>query len=246
MAQGALGRKRPLDLKHVDKWPLTAAHIEEIAEPRPMAVGIDWFPEFDEPYWDAGARAWYVRAPSPRSRPRGGHAIALKPRGVNDLGSWYDFYNQVSEGICVSEAVARMQSLNNRRAYQPRWLYDQCKKIDGAPNEEGTWVSVAFDVTRKQGLVRRKPGEPHALHQGEITRYPDAREGISANRWATSIDDVLNVLGYADKDYVDGLNSWGRLSPDGREGYPHLVRFPAEVMEFLRNRDAEFGIVTDR
>lgn len=233
------GRLAPPDWDHVDKYPMTASHLARVTRPRPVVIGIDWFDSFDTPEWDQSTQAWWIGRDGRLDGRPNGHSVCLKPRGSNDPGSWYDFYDQVDQGICVSEACSRHQSHYNRRAYQPRWLYDQCKKIDGIPNEEGTFVRAGMDVLKRQGHVRRKPAEPHALLKDEITRYPLASEGISAYRWLRGIDDVLEVLGYGDKDYVDILNSWGRW-------YPHMVRMPASTLERLYFRDGEFAVATDR
>ncbi len=64
-------------------------------------------------------------------------------------------------------------------------------------------------------------------------------EGISENRWARRVEDVLQALGTPERDYVTLLNSWGKE-------YPHLVRMPAEVLDRLLREDGEAGLVTDR
>jgi hypothetical protein len=237
---GALGRVAPPDWEHVEKYPLTAEIRDEITVPRPVVIGVNWYPEFDEPFRDSSGH-WRVKDPAPRSRPRGGHALCLKPLRVVDRESWWGWYDQVSEGICVSEACGRHQSLNNRRMYQPRWIYDRCKERDGIPNEEGTFVRTGFEVMRDLGLVRPIRGEQHKLRAHSLDdRKPVAGDGISVFRWARSIDDVLQVLGYGRYDFVDLLNSWGR------EGYPHYVRMSAAALERLWYEDGELAIATDR
>jgi len=92
-------------------------------------------------------------------------------------------------------------------------------------------VRAALDILRKVGhCVKDGTGPTAAAVLGE---------GIAANRWARSVDDVLSVLGYDGLDFVDVLNSWGR-------GYPHLTRMPAKVLERLWKEDGEVGLVTDR
>lgn len=210
--------------------------------PRPVVIGVDWFPEFDEPEQDSQGHWWIARnGIGARSQPRGGHSVALKPKGVLDTSFWYRLYDQGEEGICVAEAGSRMSSLNNRRSYQPQWLYDRCKEYDGEPGQmNGTYVNSAFNVLRSKGHVRRKLGEPQGLTSGQYdNRTPVVADGISAFRWVRSIDDALDVLGYGGLDYVDILNSWGTY-------YPHLVRMPADVLEVLWYRDGEIGVATDR
>ena len=91
-------------------------------------------------------------------------------------------------------------------------------------------MRAGLDILRKRGHCEVDNGRtsPEAIG-----------EGIKANRWARSIDDVLSTLGYTGLDYVDVLNSWGRR-------YPHLTRMPATVLERLWKEDGEVGIVTDR
>jgi hypothetical protein len=219
-------------------------------EPTPAAMGVDWFPEFDEPYKDSRG-IWRVRMPSTRSQPRGGHCVALKQRYAVDTTGWYDFYDQGSEGACVGFGTSRVMSLMNRKRYFARWLWDRAKEIDpwddtNPGDDEGTLVRSAFDVLKNKGHVPwRTTYEPLNTDGegpdsvGRAKLKPVLSEGISAYRWIRSIDDLLEVLGYKGLDYADVINSWGR-------SYPHLVRFPAEVLDFLWQRDGEIGVVVDR
>lgn len=236
---GALGRRTPTTWTHVEKYPLTAPRLAEITVPRPVVIGIDWFDDFDSPEQDSAGKWWIGRNLNRLGSVRGGHSVCLKPYGIEDTSFWYRLYDQGEEGICVSMAGSRAQSLNNRRSYQPRWLYDRCKEIDG-DNEEGTWVDSAMKVEKAKGLLRRKLGdslnlEPHALDSAT----PTLSDGISAYRWIRSIDDALTVLGQPNRDYVILLNSWGTF-------YPHYVRMPAATLEYLWFRDGEIAVSTDR
>jgi hypothetical protein len=238
---GALGRIAPKTWEHVDKYPLTAPHLAEITvAPRPVVIGVNWYPEFDEPYQDSAGK-WWLPDIKRGSEPRGGHSVCLKPYGVDDTSFWYRLYDQQNEGICVAEAGSRMSSLNNRISFQPRWLYDRCKEYDGEPYQDnGTYVNSAFWVQRNKGHVRRQLGEEQGLEPGQYDdRVPKLSYGISAYRWARSIDDVLAVLGTPTRDYVNILNSWGTF-------YPHYVRMSADTLERLWFEDGELGIATDR
>lgn len=240
MAVDQLGRLTPTDWTHVDKYPLKGSVRSDVleAKPRPVVIGVNWYEAFDRPVQEG--RYWYIKD-GPLGEIRGGHCVCLKPRGATEPTSWWEWYDQVSEGICVGEGVSRMASHFNRKRYQSRWLYDECKKVDGYDGE-GTWVSVGLDVLRELGHVARKPGEKHWLTSNESlqgTGRDSQLEGISANRWIRSIDDCLQVLGYQDKGYVDVINSWGR-------GYPKLTRLDVDVLERLWNEDGEIGVATDR
>jgi hypothetical protein len=145
-------------------------------------------------------------------------------------------HSYVAEGVgvhnCVGFGISRLASQLNRKLYDGFWLYHEAQKVDEWPGEDydGTSVRAGLDILRTRGHCESQNGRvsPEAIG-----------EGIKANRWARSVDDVLDTLGYSGLDYVDVLNSWGR-------GYPHLTRMPANVLERLWKEDGEVGIVTDR
>jgi hypothetical protein len=223
-----LGRRAPTDWAHVDRYPLMAAVAPE--KPTPVVIGVSWYENFDEPQQDSRRHWWVGRGPL--GRVRGGHCVCLKPRGAVDLTAWWHFYDQGVEGSCVGFGCSRMMSLLNRRRYDARWLYEQAQLVDewsDTPPEEGTSVRAGLDILRTRGHKR----------SGSTRYMPDPAEGIAANRWARSIDDVLSVLGYDGLDYVDILNRWN-------VDYPHLTRMPAETLQRLFEEDGEFGVVTDR
>ena len=226
---GSLGRRPPSDWKHVDRFPLTIATAPK--KPAPVVIGVNWYVEFDSPQPDAQGHQWIARD-GRLTTVRGGHCVCLKPRGATDPDAWWDFYDQGNEGACVGFGISRLASQLNRRTYDGFWLYHEAKKVDEWPGEDydGTSVRAGLDILRKVG---------HRVLENGVEAPPALSEGIRANRWARSVDDVLAVLGYDGLDYVDVLNSWGR-------GYPHLTRMPATVLERLWREDGEVGIVTDR
>lgn len=240
-AAGPLGRLVPTDFEHVDKYPLRALPQTEQPKKAPVVIGVNWYEAFDRPQRDSRGR-WWIAADGNLGSVRGGHAVCLVPFGIDEPWAWWAWFNQVDEGICVSEAVSRCMALLNRKRYQPRPLYDVAQDIDEysfTPPEAGTSVRAGLDVARTMGLVPAKRGEAHLVGKGEVTRPFVPGEGISANRWATSTDEVLTVLGADGRDYVPVANSWGR-------GYPRRVLMPATVLERLRREDGELGLVTDR
>jgi hypothetical protein len=226
---GPLGRRVPSDWQHVERYPLTAATAP--SKPTPVVIGVNWYVEFDAPVKDDQGHYWIARD-GKLSKVRGGHCVCLKPKGNSDLDAWWNFYDQGQEGACVGFGVTRLASQLNRKEYDAPWLYHEAQKVDEFPGEdyEGTTVRAGLDVLRKVG---------HRVVTDGKSGAPDPAEGIAANRWATSIDDVLSALGYDGLDYVDVLNSWGH-------GFPHLTRMPASVLERLRTEDGEVGLVTDR
>jgi hypothetical protein len=227
---GPLGRVVPPDWQHVENFPLTAATFP--TRPTPVVIGVNWYHEFDNPQQDRQGHYWVARD-GHVTTVRGGHCVCLKPRGTTDPDAWWSYYDQGAEGACVGFGVSRLASQLNRKIYDAFWLYHEAQKVDERPGEdyEGTTVRAGLDILRKRG---------HRVVTNGVAARPDVAEGIIANRWAHSIDEVLQVLGYDGLDYVDVLNSWGR------EGYPHLVRMPAGVLDRLRDEEGELGLVTDR
>lgn len=246
---GALGRIVSPDWEHVDRFPLTAAAIEAITVPTPVVIGVNWYTAFDSPVKDSSGHYWIGRDPKQLGSVRGGHCVCLKPRGVTDLIAWWDFYDQFHEGACVGFGATRCMSLINRKRYFARWLWDRAKDVDGFSDtnpgdDNGTTVRAALDVLRERGHVPWKASYA-SMDDQPADSFPRSGlspvlgEGISANRWIRSMDDMLAVLGYSGLDYCDVINSWGR-------SFPHLTRIPVATLERLWREDGEFGVPTDR
>jgi hypothetical protein len=231
-------------------------------EPSPAAIGINWYSNFDDPVdaagntYTVGAKpvggSWWIgKNPKRLGDLRGGHCVALKQRYASDYTTWWDFYDQGSEGACVGFGTSHVMTLINRKRYFARWLWDQAKLVDpwddtNPGDDEGTLVRSALDVLKDKGHVkwatkyesinRDGHGEDSAA-RAKLT--PSLAEGIKAYRWIRDINDLTEVLGYQDVGYVDIVNSWGRY-------YPHLTRMPLETVERLWNEDGEIGVVVDR
>jgi hypothetical protein len=233
MTRQPLGRRTPTDFEHVEKYPITALPV--IPKRTPVAIGVNWYPAFDNPVKGSQSAYWVNEIPGHQA-PRGGHCVCLLPQGWEDPVAWWIYYNQVNEGKCVGEGCSRMMSLLNRKRYDPTWLWNEAKKVDEWPDtnpgdDNGTSVRAACDVLRTKGHV--------PYRKGAYLSKPILSEGISANRWATKADQVLELLGIPTLDYVRFLNSWGT-------GYPHITRMPATTLQRLLDEDGEACIVTDR
>lgn len=227
-----LGRREPTDFVHIDRWPLRTLAVAERPTSVPMAIGVNWYAEFDRPVKGRDGR-WRVAQDGRLTRIRGGHCLCLAPADFQDPASWWTFYDQGAEGACVGFGCSRMMSLLNRYRYAGRWLYQQAQLVDewaDTPPEEGTSVRAGLDILRKVG---------HRRVRGSRTGDPDPAHGIAANRWATDIDDVLATIGRPGADEIPWLNSWGR-------DYPHVVWVPTQVHARLLSEDGEYGAVTDR
>jgi hypothetical protein len=244
MATGPLGRRTPTDFTHVEKYPLTA--LAEPAQPTavPVAIGINWYTNFDSPQQE-GNRWWIGRGDL--GTIRGGHCVCLKPGKVPDHTSWWEFYDQGKEGACVGFGCSRVMSLLNRKRYFARWLWDHAKMGDEWPDtnpgdDQGTAVRAAMDVLRGVGHVSWKASYAQ-LDVPQRDAVPGvASEGIAANRWATTVDEVHRTLATPLADQLGAVpfvNSWGRA-------YPHITWMPDETLDRLIQEDGEVALVTDR
>ena len=243
-----LGRYIPDDWKHVEKYPLRSSDIRQLANPTPVGIGVNWYDAFYasrliERKGRFGKTEWWVRE-GDLGRIRGGHALVLEPFSGphRDIVSWWEWHDQVSEGICVSEMAVRLMSLMNRIRYQPRPIYDHAQTIDYWPGEnyDGTSADAGLATLRTLGAIPAKRGERHVIEKGVITRPFQEAHGISENRWVVDDDDLFRTLGAENSEYAVWLNSWGRPH------YPHRVKVPRSVISRLRSEDGEFGIITDR
>jgi hypothetical protein len=137
--------------------------------------------------------------------------------------------------------VSRMMTLLNRRRYDAFRAYHEAQRVDEWDGEDysGTSVRAGCDVAREMGMWRVRAGG---------TSGPYHQDGIEANRWARSLDDIAACLSPDDDGkrvlnagYVTMLNSWGA------EGYPHYTRIPLDVLERLIFREGGDAVVaTDR
>jgi hypothetical protein len=234
MAENPLGRRPPTDDEHIRRYPLTVAALPQL--PVPVVIGVLWYTDFDTPTWDARARRWLIGRDSTNlGRIRGGHCVCIKPQGIVDPVSWWRLMDQGSEGACVGFGSTRAMMLLNRRRYDARWLYHMAQTIDEWPGEDydGTSVRAGMDVLRDMG---------HRRVRGKRTSAVDAAEGISENRWARSVEEVMACLQsprYEAMGMVPILNSWGA-------SYPHLTYMPLETLDRLIREDGEATIITDR
>lgn len=230
-----LDRRIPGDWKHVSKYRLTASPVAvEDLPPLPVIMGTNWYRWMSNPVYDASDnRYWIGRGLQPDrwGVALGGHAYVLKPSSVRDYTSWWDWYDQGEEGKCVGFASARAMTLIDRVRVDPHGIYHAAQAIDEwpeTPPEEGTSVRAAIDVLRTVGAAPVRGGKV-----GVTT----LKHGVSANRWAVSVEEVYSVLKspYLERQGVVALlNSWGRY-------YSHITYVQAE--HFVRLLD-EWGEAT--
>ena len=232
MSAERLGRKVPSDFEHVAKYPLTAAVTPD--RPSPVVLGINWYLAFESPQKRSDGRYWLPAATANLGPVLGGHAICVKPGVLTDPVEWWDFYDQIG-GSCVGYSESRAMSLVNRTRYGGLWLYETAQDHDEWPGSdyEGTSVRAGFEVLRTIGHRRLLRG---------ILQEERPGDGISAYRWARSVDEVHAAIKMPLADSLGAvplLQSWGR-------SYPHIVWLPDSTLDRLLVEDGEAGLITDR
>lgn len=241
----ALGCRPSETDEHIRKFPLTTATLPSV--PTPSAVGVNWYSNFDSPVKLSDGRWWVGRGNL--GSIRGGHCVMCPTTAYTDADSWWDFYDQGSEGACVGFGASRMMSHLNRKRYMARWLWDFAKVRDewddtNPGDDNGTSVRAALEVLRTAGHVyyTSKLATIEASWQARDSLAGNAAEGIAAYRWATNMDQWLAALGSPTYLQIGGVpfhNSWGR-------DYPRKVWMPLATWARLMNEEGEFGMVTDR
>ncbi len=107
--------------------------------------------------------------------------------------------DQGDEGTCVSFACASgMKEYQELLDYEklvklsPRFIYSECKKIDGMPEAEGTTLRAAMQVLNKKGVCQEKfwPYKPHQTDK--------AKKGFSANAKKFRIKTYARILNLND------------------------------------------------
>lgn len=110
----------------------------------------------------------------------------LLPDPTADMVS---FMNQGNLGSCVgwswTWAMAYIHAVDGvMPRYDAVWLYNQAQLLDDNPNtppDEGTTVRAGGDVLRNEGAMPILDGKDGVA---------DPADGIAADRWATTIDEV--------------------------------------------------------
>lgn len=219
--------------KYLRRFSLTPETIP--AKPTSVRIGINFYHNFFAPQIDKDGHAWIGKGRR-WGKIDGGHAMIVPKQGAvltQDLAS---YYNQHDTPQCVAYSNCLAATLDNDgQLYVPAWLYhrsqDTYDRIPGPPPPyEGTEVRAALECERVEGLVRKD----------ETT--PRADDGISAYRWATTIEMMHQAAGTdVNLGYFVVFNSWG-----WRWGEHGTVRIPNEAMHRLIFKEAgDAGIPTD-
>lgn len=105
------------------------------------------------------------------------------PKSIDYTDDMTEVGDQGAEGTCVGWACANgckeyqeMIDYGERVRLSPRFLYDECKKLDGFPNEEGTSIAVAMKVLRNIGVCREIYYPYYGSMNNSIPIYKDANK----------------------------------------------------------------------
>ena len=235
---GPLGARIPEDKPYVDKYPLTATTLPNVAQPG--VLGIPWYSKFDVPV-KKNLRWWIGLDSKNLGYIRGGHAICMQPGDASalDMWLWWKFYDQGSEGACVGFSLSRALSLINRSRYDGFWLYHEAQKIDewdDTPPAEGTSVDAGCQILLNRG---------HRRYDSKTGRFlpENIKSGIGSYRWATSVDDIHAFLKHPTADKLGAvplLNSWGT-------NYQRKVWMPDETLDRVVFKEGgECAVLIDR
>ena len=112
--------------------------------------------------------------PSVKLPPRTDYTAKMTP--VRDQGA---------EGTCVAfSTVAGMKEYQEKQDWKkylelsPRFLYSECKKLDGAPDIEGTQIRYAMKVLKNLGVCRESfwRYKPHQADKPKAGASRDAKK----------------------------------------------------------------------
>lgn len=107
------------------------------------------------------------------------------PKKVDYTAKMSPVRDQGEEGTCVSFATTSgMKEYQEKIDYQklvvlsPRFLYNECKKIDGMPDSEGTTIRIAMKVLKNIGTCRESywPYQPHQADKPKKGAPANARK----------------------------------------------------------------------
>ncbi len=111
--------------------------------------------------------------------------VVKLPKKIDYTQKMSPIRDQGDEGVCVGFAVASgMKEYQEILDYQklvelsPRFVYSECKKIDGMPEEEGTTIRAAMQVLESKGVCQEKfwPYLPHQKTKAQEGAISNAKK----------------------------------------------------------------------
>ena len=237
-----LGRNKPPDTVHIEKYPLTA--LEAPPTKVPVPVGVNWYSAFDRPAQGTDGR-WRVTLGSTGGTVRGGHCFSFEPPGEPDTERNWTFYDQGSEGACEGFGHARAMTLMKGQLLDAWWLYDDARRDEGTyPEGEGATNRHACAALAKWGVHTVKaeyPGGPPAVIERVAWKENVPGFEVASYHWASTVEQVIASLGFpSTANELPFLNSWGR------GGYEHRVWMPVDVLARLLSEEGEASVLVPR
>lgn len=234
----ALGRLKPPDWQHVEKYPLTALAADQRPAHVPVSIGVNWYTAFDSPIEqpDGSYRLPDVAKGEQLGTVRGGHCVCLRPPALSDPDGCWQRYNQGQEGACEGFGHARVFSLLYGGLFDAFWLYDDARRAEGTfPSGEGSTNRAVLQALVKWGVhTSHDPSQRDPWRTNAPGRFPI----VKTYRWATTATDVLAVLGATAGDAIL-LNSWGTE-------YPRQVLLPGATLDRLLREEGEADVITEK
>ncbi len=216
-----LGRKTPLDWKHVELYP-AAPDLQGS-----VVFGINWYEGFDNPVKGSDGRFRIKIA----GNVRGGHCICSDKSVSPDAWAWHQFYDQGDEGACTGFGTSRALTLHTGRTFDAFWVYDDARRIEHTyPEGEGAYVRDAFKAQQQWGA--HYESGPHCVRTPWHFGAPGVR--LASYHWVTTAQQVQTALGTTEQE-IPLLNSWGT-------SYPETVYVSLEDVERLLKEEGEAGI----
>lgn len=161
------------------------------------------------------------------------------PKKVDYTGKMSPVRDQGDEGTCVGFATtAGMKEYQEKIDYEklvilsPRFLYNECKKIDGLPGEEGTTIRSAMKVLKKAGVCQEKfwPYKPH--------QQDKPKPGAVTNAVKFRVLTFARILNLAELK----MNLAGKgPCVTGIEVFQGMMDTPTGVVPMPKNRETPLG-----
>lgn len=239
---GSLGRIKPPDTEHLEKYPAKNLAPESFPVGVPVPIGVSWYTAFDDPkkMSDGSYHLADVGKGESLGSIRGGHCIPLVPLGqvVHDTTARWKFYDQGQEGACEGFGHSRAMTIIHGALYDAFWLYDQARKVEGRyPDGEGTTNRSACKALQTLG-VRQQTAVVCSRDEGH-DKPADKSLGISSYHWASTAEEICKALNRINASAVPFENSWG-------EAYPKEVWMPVATLERLMHEQGEASILIPR
>lgn len=155
---------------------------------------------------------------------------------------WHWTHDQGSEGACVGHGTAMERAIREgierrkrgQRPYtvrfNPWWFWDRAKEIDewaetNPGDSDGTSVRAAYDIVRSLGGVRWTPtawNRSYAGADAERDNTPDREFAVTANLWATTVDEMRACL-LREQPVTIGVNWYSAFDSPARVGSSYYV-----------------------